>query len=337
MKKDSKILVCGGSGLVGSAIIKELQDQGYTDVSSVRRRGTDNTLEKRYSVNLELQDETDFFLRRIRPEYVFIAAATVGGILANSKYPVQFLSKNLRMELNTIEGAYQNDVEKILFLGSSCIYPRDCPQPIKESDLLTGPLEPTNEAYALAKIAGIKLMEYYCKQYHKDGVCLMPCNLYGPNDNFDSLNSHVIPGMIDKFHKAKIKNDKEVTLWGTGKPKREFLHSSDLARAAILMMNYHSYQDTGEILYNVGSGKEYSIRQLAIMISSTVGYWGEIKWDTNFPDGTPRKIMSTQKFENFLYDQNLIWEPKIDMVPLLKEAYQFYLGENDAIAQEKKG
>jgi len=325
MNKNSKILVCGGSGLVGSAIIRELKKYGYTNIISARLHGSDNVPEKIYQIDFRSEDETNLFIYKIKPEYVFIAAAKVGGVLANSKYPVEFLTDNMRIELNIIINSYQNEAKKVLFLGSSCIYPKNCAQPIREEDILSGPLESTNEAYALAKIAGIKLIEYYCKQYGKDGVCLMPCNLYGPNDNFDPQGSHVIPGMINKFHKAKINNESEVILWGTGKPQREFLYSSDLAKAAIIMMYHHSYQNTKEILYNVGSGEEYSIRGLAGVVSSVIGYCGNIKWDNFNPDGVSQKLMSNEKFEKFLYDKNLSWKPNNDMYSLLGKVYKSYL------------
>lgn len=290
---DSKIYVAGHTGLVGSAIIRKLQADGYTN------------LVLRTSKQLDLTDHkavSDFFEIE-KPEYVILAAAKVGGIKANSEYPADFITINLKIQTHVIEAAHQFGVKKLLFLGSSCIYPRDCPQPIKESYLLTGPLEETNKAYALAKIAGIITCQSFNKQYNTCFISCMPTNLYGPHDNFDLNNSHVLPALIRKFSEAKEKQAKQVELWGTGKAMREFLHVDDLADAAIFLM--HHYE--GDEPVNVGCGEDISIYNLALMIKEIVGYKGEIIFNSDYPDGTPRKLLDISKI------QNLGWSPKIPL------------------------
>lgn len=281
MNLDSKIYVAGHNGMVGSAIVRALRAGGYTNL--VMRSSSELDLRHQGEVN-------DFFLSE-RPEYVFLAAAKVGGILANNTYRAEFLYDNLMIESNVIHAAYKNDVEKLLFLGSSCIYPKMAPQPLKEEYLLTGPLEYTNEPYAIAKIAGIKLCDAYRDQYGADFISVMPTNLYGPNDNYDLKTSHVLPALLRKFIEAKRNGDPSVTMWGTGSPKREFLHVDDLADACLFLME--SYSDSGFV--NIGTGEDISIRNLAELIRDIVGYEGEITHDTSKPDGTPRKLMDVSK------------------------------------------
>lgn len=281
MEKNSKIYIAGHKGLVGSAIEKKLKAEGY------------NNLITRTRSELDLLDQkaVNEFFKEERPEYVFQAAAKVGGILANKNYPADFIYQNLQIQNNIIENSYRYNVTKLLFLGSSCIYPKMADQPIKEESLLTGPLEPTNDAYAIAKIAGIKMCQSYNQQYGTNYISLMPTNLYGPNDNFDLENSHVLPALIRRFHEAKENNSASVRLWGSGSPKREFLHVDDLADACLFLMNKY---DESEII-NVGTGEDVSISSLAELISDTVGYKGDIEWDTSKPDGTPRKLLDVSK------------------------------------------
>ncbi len=281
MEKHQKIYIAGHRGMVGSAIVRKLKHEGYSN------------LVYRSSAELDLRDQKavfDFFSHE-KPEFVFLAAAKVGGILANNTYRADFLYDNLMMEANIIKASHAFGVEKLLFLGSSCIYPKMCPQPIKEEYLLTGLLEPTNEPYAIAKIAGIKLAETFREQYGCNFISAMPTNLYGPNDNYDLANSHVLPALIRKFHEAKINNNPTVSIWGTGKPKREFLHVDDLAQACyFLMQNYN-----GETWINVGTGEDVSIKELAETIKEIVGYSGSLVFDSEKPDGTPRKLMDVSK------------------------------------------
>lgn len=281
MNMESKIYVAGHRGLVGSAIARHLEAEGYTNLLT------------RTSRELDLRDAravNEFFASE-KPEYVFLAAAKVGGILANSTQPADFLRDNLAIELAVIDSAYRNGVRKLLFLGSSCIYPKFAPQPLKEDYLLTGDLEPTNEPYAVAKIAGIKLCEAYRKQYGVDFISAMPTNLYGPGDNFDLHSSHVLPALIRKFHEAKERGEPSVSVWGTGKPRREFLHVDDLADACLYLMRSYSEAET----VNVGVGKDISISELAELVREVVGYAGEISYDTTKPDGTPRKLLDVEK------------------------------------------
>lgn len=281
---DSKIYVAGHRGMVGSAIVRRLQADGFSNL----------VLRTHAELDLTDQAAVDAFFASQRPEYVFLAAAKVGGIHANSTYPVDFIRDNLAIQSNVIHSAWMHGAKKLLFLGSSCIYPRDCPQPIKEEYLLTGPLEPTNEWYAIAKIAGIKLCQAYRTQYGFDAICAMPTNLYGPGDNYHPENSHVVPALIRRFHEAKLRGDEEVVIWGTGAPLREFLHVDDLAAACLLLMQRYS----GEQIVNVGSGEEVSIAHLAQLIAKVVDYQGRLVFDASKPDGTPRKLLDTARIRN---------------------------------------
>lgn len=305
MDKKSKIYIPGHRGLVGSAIVRNLQSQGYTNLIYRTRQELDL---------LDTQAVLHFFMKE-RPEYVFDAAAKVGGIQANDLYSADYIFENLSIQNHIIHSAYVSGVKKLLFLGSSCVYPRDCPQPIKEDFLLTGPLEKTNEAYAIAKIAGIKMCQAYNKQYGTRFISVMPTNLYGPNDNFDPENSHVLPALIFKFHTAKLNNQKEIVVWGTGSPKREFLHVDDLADACVFLMN--SY-DNGAIV-NIGTGEDITITELASLIQRVVGYQGSIVYDLSKPDGTPRKLLDVSKLHG------LGWSHKISLETGLRSTYKWYV------------
>lgn len=309
MNKDSKIFVAGHRGLVGSALVRTLEKAGY------------HNLVLRTHAELDLLDQNAVraFFSKESPEYVFLAAAKVGGIMANKTYPADFIRENLAVELNVIDAAYRNEVKKLLFLGSSCIYPRLCPQPIKEEYLLTGELEPTNKAYALAKIAGIVMCESYNKQYGTNFISVMPTNLYGINDNFDLENSHVLPAMIRKFHEAKTIGASSVTLWGTGVAQREFLHVDDLASACLFLMN--TYNDSS--IVNIGTGEDLSIKNLAEQIQNVVGYNGTIVWDTTKPDGTPRKLLDVSKLHT------LGWHHKISLKEGLETTYEWYCSTHE--------
>lgn len=305
MKKDSKIYIAGHRGLVGSAIVRTLEKQGYTNL--VLRTRSELDL-------LDFNLVKDFFATE-KIEFVFDAAAKVGGIMANKTYPAEFIYENLVIQNNIIHNSYLSGVKKLLFLGSSCIYPKLADQPIKEDALLTGALEPTNQAYAVAKIAGITLCQSYNTQYGTDFISLMPTNLYGTNDNFDLKNSHVLPALIRKFHEAKVSNAKEVILWGTGNVQREFIHVDDLADASIFLMSNYS----GSEIINVGSGKDVFIRELAEMVCDTVGFTGKIVWDTSKPDGTPRKLLNVEKINK------LGWSPKIELKDGINSTYKWYV------------
>ncbi|MGE6369822.1 GDP-L-fucose synthase [Planococcus kocurii] len=305
MKLDSKIYVAGHRGLVGSAIVRNLQKNGYTNL--VFRTSQELDLTKAGQVSAFFQKE--------RPDYVFLAAAKVGGIVANNDYPADFIRDNLMIQTNVIDTAYQNNVKKLLFLGSTCIYPRLAAQPMREDSLLTGELEPTNEPYAIAKIAGIKMCQSYNRQYGTDFISIMPTNLYGPNDNFDLTSSHVLPALIRKFHEAKMNHITTVEVWGTGAPKREFLYSDDLADAAVYLMNTYSGND----LVNIGMGKDISIKELAEKIGETVGYQGEIVFNTSKPDGAPRKLVDVSRLKS------LGWEAGISLDDGLDLAYKWFL------------
>ena len=285
MEKDSKIYIAGHRGMVGSAIHRRLKKEGFENFVF------------RTSDELDLRDQqavADFFAKE-KPAYVFLAAAKVGGILANNTYRAEFLYDNLMIQSNVIENSYRQGVKKLLFLGSSCIYPKLAPQPLKEEYLLTGLLEHTNEPYAIAKIAGIKLCDGYRSQYGCNFISVMPTNLYGPNDNYDLKNSHVLPALLRKFHEAKISNEPEVTVWGSGTPRREFLHADDMADACVFLMK--NYSEEG--LINIGVGEDLSIKELAEMIKDIVGYKGKIVFDASKPDGTPRKLMDVTKLSSF--------------------------------------
>lgn len=305
MQKDSKIYVAGHRGLVGSAIIRNLEANGYTNILTRTR------------AELDLLDQkavAEFFATE-KPEYVFLAAAKVGGILANRDFPADFIYENLQIQNNIIHGAYENSVKKLVFLGSSCIYPKLAPQPIKEEYLLTGPLEPSNDAYAIAKIAGIMMCQSYNKQHGTNYISLMPTNLYGPNDNFDLESSHVLPALIRRFHEARETDSPTVTLWGSGSPMREFLHVDDLADASVYLMNNYD----GSEIVNVGTGEDVTIKELAELIRDTVGYKGELEWDASKPDGTPRKLLDVSKIHN------LGWKHKTTLAEGIKATYTWYL------------
>jgi len=284
VEKDAKIYVAGYKGLVGSAILRNLEAKGYTNIVKSDKNDFD----------LQRQDQVEAFFEKEKPRYVFLAAAKVGGIWANKTYPAEFIYSNLSIEVNVIQAAYKYNADKLLFLGSSCIYPKLAPQPMKEEHLLTSPLEPTNEAYAIAKIAGLKLCRYYNEQYGTNYISVMPTNLYGPNDNYDLQTSHVLPALIRKFHEAKIKGAPYVELWGTGSPKREFLYVDDLAGAVVFLMENYDYKDIGEVI-NIGVGEDVSIKELAEIIKGITGFSGELKWDTTKPDGTPRKLLDVSR------------------------------------------
>jgi GDP-L-fucose synthase len=304
MNFDSKILVAGANGMVGSAIVRNLESKGYTNII----KGT------RHIVDFTNQEETDSFFRLSKPEYVFVAAAKVGGIMANSTYKADFLTENLQIQTNLIQQSYNFGVKKLLFLGSSCIYPKFATQPIREDQLMTGALEPTNDAYAIAKIAGIMMCQAYRQQYGFNAISLMPCNLYGPNDNFDLNSSHVFPALILKFHEAKESNDSYVECWGDGSAMREFLHVNDLAEACYRCMI--SYNDSDII--NVGTGQDLTIKELTELISIIIDYRGEIRWDTTKPNGTPRKVLNVDKMKT------LGWSPKIGIRQGIYDTYEWY-------------
>ena len=305
MEKDAKIYVAGHRGMVGSAICRELERQGYTNIIT------------RTHAQLDLcrQDAVDAFFAEERPEYVFLAAAKVGGIQANSEAPADFMYQNMMLEMNVIHSAWRNGCRKLEFLGSSCIYPRMAPQPMKEDCLLTSPLEETNEAYALAKIAGLKYCAYLNKQYGTDYISVMPTNLYGPNDNYHPEHSHVLPALIRRFHEAKEAGAPSVTCWGDGSPLREFLYVDDLANLCVYLMNHY----TGDETINAGSGKEISIRELAKLVVRVVDYRGEILWDTGKPNGTPRKLLDVSKAAA------LGWRYKMELEDGIRLAYQDFL------------
>ncbi len=305
MKKDSKIYIAGHRGLVGSAILRKLESEGYTNL--VYR--TSNELDLRKST------EVDKFFTEEKIEYVFLAAAKVGGIVANNEYPADFIRDNLMIQTNVIDASYRTNVKKLLFLGSTCIYPKMANQPLKEEYLLTGELEPTNEPYAIAKIAGIKMCESYNRQYGTKYISAMPTNLYGENDNFDLHSSHVLPALIRKFHEAKINNNEYVEVWGTGTPKREFLYSDDLADACLFLMNNYE----GNEIVNIGVGDDLPIKELAHMIKKVTGFKGELKFDSSKPDGTPRKLVDVTKINS------LGWKASTPLEDGIKKAYKWFL------------
>ena len=308
INQESKIYVAGHRGLVGSAIVRRLQAGGYNNILTKTHKELD----------LEDQQQTKAFFEQEKPDYVCVAAAKVGGIHANNTYRAEFIYRNLMIECNLINAAYLAGVQRLLFLGSSCIYPRDCPQPIKEEYLLTGPLEPTNEPYAIAKIAGIKLCDAYNSQYGTNYLSAMPTNLYGPYDNFDLNNSHVLPALMRKAHEAKLSNGQNLPVWGSGKPKREFLYVDDMADACVFLME----KGISEGLYNVGTGTDVEIGELARMVKNTVGFEGELVFDSSKPDGTPRKLMDVSRMAA------LGWQAKTSLEEGLAKTYQWYLENN---------
>ncbi len=305
LEKEAKIYVAGHRGMVGSSILRHLLSQGYSN------------LILRTSAELDLRNQAavDTFFAQEKPDYVFLAAAKVGGIVANNTYRADFLYENLAIQNHVIHASFVHQVKKLMFLGSSCIYPKMAPQPLKESYLLSGFLEPTNEPYAIAKIAGIKMCEAYRAQYGCQFISVMPTNLYGMNDNYDLENSHVLPAMIRKFHEAKLRGDKSITLWGTGSPKREFLYADDLAKACLyLMENYNESE-----FVNIGTGEDVSILELAEMVKKIIGFEGAIHWDTSRPDGTPRKLMDVSKLHQ------LGWKHEVELLDGIQLAFQDFL------------
>jgi len=315
MDKHAKIYIAGHTGLAGSAIVRKLQSEGYHNL----------IIRTHAELDLTRQAETEDFFNQTRPEYVFMAAAKVGGIMANNTYPADFIYRNLTIQTNIIQAAYQTGVNRLLFLGSSCIYPRECPQPMKEDHLLTGPLEKTNEAYAVAKIAGIKMCQTFNRQHHTRFMAVMPTNLYGPNDNFDPETSHAMAALIRKIHEAKTANNPEVVVWGTGTPRREFLHSDDLADACAFIMNLDeerfssllfNYQDP---LVNIGVGKDITISELVEIIKSVVGFKGTIGYDTTKPDGTFQKLLDISRLSSFG------WQADIALVDGIANVYDWCL------------
>lgn len=309
MEKNACIYIAGHRGLVGSALVQTLQSAGYTNLITRTKEELD----------LRNQAAVASFFSKERPEYVFFSAAKVGGIQANSAYPATFISDNLQMQTNVIQTAYTYGVKKFLFLGSSCIYPRDCPQPIKEEYLLTGPLEPTNEWYAIAKIAGIKLCQAYRKQYGFDAISIMPTNLYGPRDNFHLTESHVLPALLRRFHEAMANNLSYVTIWGTGTPRREFLYVDDVASACLLLMKKYSELEP----INVGYGEDCTIYSLSETIADVVGFKGKIITDPSKPDGTPRKWLDISKIKS------LGWKPTTSLYEGIKKTYNWYLQQSN--------
>ena len=305
LPKTAKIYVSGHTGMVGSAIVRRLMASGYTNLLT------------RSHAELDLLDQraTLDFMQREKPDYVFCAAAKVGGIVANSRYRAEFIYQNLMMQANLIHSAYLSKVHRLLFLGSSCVYPRDCPQPIREDYLLTSPLEGTNEPYSIAKIAGIKMCEAYNAQYGTQYVSVMPTNLYGPNDNYDLENSHVLPALLRKTHEAMMSGDKTITVWGSGKPMREFLHVSDMADACVFLMEHN----VSNGLYNIGTGHDVSIKRLAEVIMKTVGYRGDLVFDSSKPDGTPRKWLDVSRMSD------LGWHAQIGLEEGIKSTYHDYV------------
>jgi GDP-L-fucose synthase len=304
MDNDSKILVAGANGMVGSAIVRNLESNGFANII----KGT------RDDVDFTNQDETERYFCSEEPEYVFIAAAKVGGIMANSNYKADFLTENLQIQINLIQQSYNFGVKKLLFLGSSCIYPKFATQPISEDQLMTGTLEPTNDAYAIAKIAGIMMCQAYRQQHGFNAISLMPTNLYGFNDNFDLQSSHVLPALIRKFHEAKVSEAPYVECWGDGSPMREFLYVDDLAEACRVCME--SYEESQHI--NVGTGRDVTIKELTEKIAKVVGYDGEICWDTSKPNGTPRKVLNVNKIKS------LGWEPMVGLYEGIRRSYEWY-------------
>jgi len=311
MTPESSIFIAGHGGLVGSAIVRRLRTGGFRNL----------VLRERRELDLTRQNAVESFFAEARPQYVFFAAAKVGGILANNSYPAEFLQDNLVIQTNIIDAAYRSGARKLLFLGSSCIYPKHAPQPIPEDSLLTGPLEPTNEWYAIAKIAGLKMCQAYRRQYGFNAISAMPTNLYGPGDNFSLQTSHVLPALLRKIHDAKERGLSEVEVWGTGKPRREFLHVDDLADACVFLMQ--NYDDDGWI--NVGWGRDETIAELAQTISRVVGFNGALRFDTSKPDGTPRKLLDTSRLAA------LGWSPRIELEAGIRSTYEWFLNNREVV------
>ena len=308
ISKEAKIYIAGHRGMVGSACWRALTSAGYTNLIGMTSKELD----------LRNQQVVEDFIKTEKPDAIIDSAAKVGGILANDTYPYEFLMDNMLIQNNLLRSAHENDIEKFIFLGSSCIYPKHAKQPLKEEYLLSGPLEPTNEWYAIAKISGVKLIEALRKQYSRDYVSLMPTNLYGPNDNFDLENSHVLPAMIRKFHEAKQDNHSSVILWGSGSPLREFLHVDDLAQAVLFALE-HKLDD---YLYNVGSGSDLTIKALAGMIQKVIGHNGKVLWDDSKPNGTPKKLMDSYKLND------MGWESRTELIDGIKKTYEWFLKSN---------
>jgi len=313
MNRDALIYVAGHRGLVGAAIVRRLRAEGFTNLLLRTHQETD----------LTNQGAVERLFVDHKPEYVFLAAAKVGGILANDTRPAEFLRENLAIQTNVIDAAYRHGTRKLLFLGSSCIYPKDAPQPMREDCLLTGPLEPTNEWYAIAKIAGLKMCQAYRRQYQFPAISLMPTNLYGPGDNYNLRSSHVLPALIHKFHEAKVRGDIEVEIWGTGAPRREFLHVDDLADACVYLMSLYD----SDSWINVGCGSDITIADLATLIADVVGFKGTLRFNAQMPDGTPRKLLDTTKLTL------LGWHPKIHLEQGIRQTYKWYLS-NKATLRE---
>lgn len=305
MNKSARIFVAGHRGLVGSAIMRRLQKAGFDKL----------IVKTHVELDLRSQAAVDAFFQEARPEYVILAAARVGGIAANDGYPADFIRDNLQIQTNVIDSAYRHETRKLVFLGSSCIYPRDAPQPLTEQALLTGPLEATNEWYAIAKIAGIKMCQAYRRQYGFDAISIMPTNLYGPGDNFDLQNSHVLPALIRKFHEAKTQGTASVSVWGTGRPRREFLHVDDLADAVLFLAQHYSSDE----IINVGVGEDIAISELASLVAKVVGYRGELVFDASKPDGTPRKLLDVGRLSQ------LGWKASVPLDQGLAQTYQWYV------------
>ncbi len=307
MDSRAKIYVAGHRGLVGSALVRGLRDRGYENL--ILRTSTE--------LDLRRQADVDSFFERERPDHVFLAAAKVGGILANSTYKAEFIYDNIMIAANVIHASYRSGVKKLLNLGSSCIYPKLAPQPMKEEHLLTGALEPTNEPYAVAKIAAIKLCRYYNEQYGANFISVMPTNVYGPGDNFDLETSHVVPALLRKFHEAKVQGRPSVTIWGSGEPYREFLHVGDLADACVFLMERYGYHEIGEFI-NIGTGRDIRIKDLAVLIKGIAGYEGEIEYDRSKPDGTPKKLLDVSRM------RGLGWEARTGLEEGIRKVYEYY-------------
>ena len=305
MNNTNKIYIAGHKGLVGSAILRLLQKEGYTNL----------VYKTRNELDLTDQASVSTFFKQEKPDYVFLAAAKVGGIHANNTYPADFIVDNIQIQTNIIKSSFENGVKKLLFMGSVCIYPKYADVPVKESSLLTGMLEPTNDAYAIAKIAGIKMCQAYRKQYGVDYISTMPCNLYGVNDNFHPTNSHVLPALIRRFHEAKVNNLQEVVCWGDGSARREFLNADDVANASLFLMNNYSSDD----IINIGYGEDYTIKEVVELIKDVVGYSGTIVWDITKPNGTPKRLLDSNKLFN------MGWTPQISLENGLKDAYEWYI------------